>query len=203
MFLKKIDSHIDKALEEMGLESPISIQKPIVSSIKSGADTAVLSDAKTGKSTALAIACIQKLKSALNDVPRALILVKDKASADNLKEIFDTIGKNTNLRVFTVYEGPQLQKLKDQIYFGSDVVIGTPKRMAELYKNNGLNLNDLQIFALDDAPEIFFKQESVNAIDMLSEIKENAQRIVIAESINDKTKRFIERSMPRVKLVKA
>ncbi len=202
MFIKKIDTHIDQALSDMGIECPMSVQKQSISSIKSGADSLIISEEKTGKSTALAIACIQKLKAALNDVPRALILVKDKSSADNLQAIFNTVGKNTNLRVFTVYPGPQLQKLKDQIYFGSDVVIGTPKRMAELYKNSGLNLNDLQLFIVDDAEETF-KQENINAIDMLSEIKENAQRIVIGNTLNKQTERFVEHFMPRVQFTKA
>jgi superfamily II DNA/RNA helicase len=192
MFHKKIDEHINQALADIQIEKPQFIQKKIVSTIKSGVDACFLSNEKTGKSTALAVAMIQKLEAALNDVPRAIIVVPDKEKADQLKDMFDLIGKHTNLRVFTVYPGPKLQVLKDQIYFGSDIIIGTPKRLGELYSNNGLNLNDLQYFIVDDASECM-KTENFNALDRLFEIMPNVQHAALSHTYNENLERYIEK----------
>ncbi len=201
MFHKKIEAHLNETLDSIGFNNPIGLQKKIVSSIKSGMDTIVVSEAKSGKSTALVVGIIQKLKAALNDVPRALIIVPDKERAEALKEQFDLIGQATDLRSFTVYQGPNIQKLKDQIYWGSDIIIGTAKRLGELYSNNGLNLNDLQIIVVDDAQESL-KTELTAPIDRLFDIMPKAQHIILSEIYNDRLERYEDKYFSASNLLK-
>jgi superfamily II DNA/RNA helicase len=163
-------------------------------------DTVLISDLDSGKSTALVIGVIQNLKAALNDVPRAIIVVPDKDKAEVLKERFDEIGKGTNLRTFTVYEGPKLQKIKDEIYLGSDIIIGTIRRLSELYSNNGLNLNDLEMFIIEDAHDSL-KAEHIAHLDRMFDIIPDAQHIVLSETISDRLLRFIEKYFSKVNLL--
>ena len=200
MFHKKIDQHIDQALKEQGIDSPMSLQKKIISNIKSGNDCIFISGEKTGKTTALVVAIVQMLKSALNDVPRALVVVQDKDKAEEMKLMFDEIGKNTDLRVHCVYPGPNILKLRDQVYYGSDVVIGTAKRLNELYSYSGLNLNDLQMIIVDDA-NLTIKIELVGQIDRLTEIIPSAQKIIAAPKMNERVERFAEFHMPKPQLI--
>lgn len=201
MFLKKLDQHIEESLQKKGFESPIGHQKSTISAMKSGADVLLISPEKSGKTTAIVIGLVQKLKAALNDVPRALILVADRDKAENMKLMFEEIGEQTNLRVFCVYPKPALQKLKDAIYYGSDVVIGTVKRLNELYSNNGLNLNDLQYLIVDDTHETM-KAEMIAQVDRLARVVPHAQIMVSTSSSNERIKRFAEAYMPRLTIIK-
>ncbi len=200
VFIKKIPEYINQSISKLGIEKPIFCQKKSISSIKSGADTLIVSEAKSGKSTAMAIALTQKLEAALNDVPRALVVVPDKESADALYEQWQKIAEQTNLRMFCVYRGPNLQKLKDQIYFGSDIVIGTARQLNELYSNNGLNLNDLKYFVIDDA-DTCFMNETADSFDRLADIVPKAQRIIICQNQTGKVDRFIERHTFRTQII--
>ena len=201
MFHKKIDQHINEALSELGIEKPISVQKKAISSIKSGIDSLIISGEKSGKTTALVVALVQILKSALNDVPRAMVIVDTKEDADQMKQMFDEIGKGTNLRVHCVYPGPNLLKIRDKVYFGTDIVIGTVKRLNELYSNSGLNLNDLQIIVFDNA-DTTFKIELHAQIDRLTEIMPNVQKVIFARTINEKIDRYTNKYMARPNLIK-
>ncbi|MBN2667718.1 MAG: DEAD/DEAH box helicase [Bacteroidales bacterium] len=200
MLHKKLHSEINKYFEEHQFDNPIFVQKPAVSSFKSGADTLVESPEGSGKTTALASVLIHQLGAALNDVPRALILTYNKEQADKLKDLLDEIGRFTNLRNFVVYPGPNLQKLKDSIYFGSDIVIGTPKRLNELYSNNGLNFNDLKYFIIDDANETI-RPETLSLIDRLAGIKTESQKMLMCHTLNDNILRFADMHMPLLKLI--
>jgi len=202
VFHKKIDQHINKALIEIGIAKPIAVQKKAISSIKSGKDSIIVSPKETGKTTTLVVALVQILKAALNDVPRAMVIVETKEDADKMKILFDEIGKETNLRVHCVYPGPNLLKIRDKVYYGTDVVIGTVKRLNELYSNSGLNLNDLQIILIDNA-DTTIKIELHSQIDRLTDIMPNIQKIIFCNSINDKVKRYADKYMARPNIIKA
>ena len=189
MFHKKLNKNINKALELKGIESPIFIQKKTISAIKSGQDAIILSDKKSGKTTAMVVSLIQMLSYAKNDVPRAMIIVATKERADELELLFKELGKGTDLRVNCVYPGPALDKVRDKVYFGTDIVVGTVKRINELYSNSGLNLNDLHMYIIDDAYEIM-KAEMISPIDRLADIRPNSQRIILTDTINDTINRF-------------
>lgn len=201
MFHKKLNKNINKALEENGIEAPISIQKKTISAIKSGQDTIIVSAEKTGKTTSMVVSLIQMLNYAQNDVPRAMIIVPDKDRADKLEETFNLLGKGTDLRVNCVYPGPGLEKVRDKVYFGTDIVVGTLKRMNELYSNSGLNLNDLTMYIIDDALECM-KPEWMTLIDRLADIRPNSQRIIFTESMNSTMERFAEVRMKNLNIIK-
>lgn len=202
MFHKKIDQHINEALVEIGIATPIAVQKKAISSVKSGIDSIIVSPKETGKTTALVVALVQILKTQLNDVPRAMVIVESKEEADKMKLLFDEIGKNTDLRVHCVYPGPNLLKVRDKVYYGTDVVIGTVKRLNELYSNSGLNLNDLQIILVDNA-DTTIKVELFAQIDRLTEIMPNIQKILFTKQITDRITRYADKYMARPNIIKA
>ena len=89
------------------------------------------------KSTALVISVIQQLKHAVEEAPRAVILVPTKEKAFELEEQFQRFAKKTDLRTFVVFDKGILQYQKDMIYEGLDILIGTPLRIDELLSDNG------------------------------------------------------------------
>ena len=194
MFLKKLDQHLLDAIHETGFVAPTPVQKSCIPKIKSGVDLVVRADGDSGKTNAIVISVIQQLKSEFEDVPRALIIVSDKVSAFQMKQQFDLLGKNSNLRVFCAVEGGNLHDLRDQIYAGSDVVIGTAKRLNELYAFSGINLNNLKMFIVDDA-ELIMKDQILSEINRLAPYIPKSQRLVFCNRLTKQMDKFFEESM--------
>ena len=171
MFFKKILPQLDKNLESKNITEPNEFQKKVTPKIKAGHNLNILADKGAGKTTVILINIINKLRYAQGDNPRAIIFVKDKTEALELEEQFNELAKRTDLRVYPIFEEQQIEKQKDAIYLGIDVVIGTPKRLAKLYYLNGLNLRELQMFVIANA-------------DSLEASAQHSDIIRISESIN-------------------
>ena len=152
MSFKKLIPPLKEALTKFGFEDPTSFQKLVIPKIKGGANLIGIAPDGFGKTTTLIISTIQKLNgSAYQDVPRALIFVKDKDAAISLEEEFNKFIKNTDLRIFSAYEEGSINFQKDSIYPGVDIVIATPKRLNKIYFQNGINLTRLQLLIVEDS----------------------------------------------------
>lgn len=194
MFVKKLNTALSSALAETGITEPTEVQKEAIPRIKSGSDLVCVAPLLAGKTTCLVIGIIQRLTEALNDVPRALYIVDTKERALEVKEIFDTLGKHTNLRVVCSDVDRKIEDQRDKIYKGCDVVVGTAKRLNELYSFSGLNLNDLKVFVVDDA-EIVMRQIITSQIDRLAGSIPKCQQIIMANTFTDRIERYIDMFM--------
>jgi len=194
MFLKKLDPQLLEALENFGFEVPTKVQKTCISKIKSGVDLFVKAPEKTGKTSSIVISIIQQLKAEFEDVPRALIVVADRERAIALKEQFETLGQNTSLRVFSEGDAGNLHDLRDKVYAGSDVVIGTAKKLNELYAFSGINLNNLKMFIVDDA-ELVMREQILSEINRFSDYLPKSQRIVFSKTITNRMDDYMKKYM--------
>jgi len=194
MFQKKLDKILSQALTDAGFITPTPLQLKSIPRIKSGSDLVCVAPQGSGKTMAIVIGVIQQLKRAVADVPRALIVVRDVEAAQVMQEQFDQLTEDMDLRVHNAMDGRRLDDIRDRIYFGSDVVIGTAKRFNELYSMSGLNLNDLKMFVVDDADKVM-KMEVLSQIDRLSRSIPKSQHIVFAKIMTDRIERYAESFM--------
>lgn len=190
MSFKKLLPVTKNTLEQLQMESPTPFQKQLIPKIKSGKDLIAVGKESTGKTTTLIINTIQKLNGeAFGDVPRALIFVKDKESALKLEEQFNIFTQHTNLRIFCAYDEGNINHQKETIYFGMDIVIGTPKRLSKIYFQNGINLADLQLFIIEDA-EFLEGQSHHTEIHRIYESLNKCQTIVFSNNYGSKIEKI-------------
>ena len=194
MFTEKLDISLLESLEENGLTESTELQHLCIPKIKSGRDLVCIAGDDTGKTTTIVISVFQKLKASLDDNPRAIIVVPDSDSANKIKEEFIRLGEYTDLRVYTACEDGKLNDQKDKIYMGSDVVIGTAKRLNQIYSLYGLNLSGVKLFAIDDA-DLVIKSINYSQIDRLAESLPKAQKVVFSSGLNDWIARFADEFM--------
>jgi ATP-dependent RNA helicase RhlE len=156
MKLKKLIPELAEGIINAGFDvKPKEIQSTCIPKIKSGADLLVIAPEDSGKSTAIVIGIIQQLKKAVEEAPRAVVMVSSKDKAFEMEEQFKLLGAKTNLRTFVVFDQGIIQYQKDMIYEGLDVLIGTPIRINELLSVTGIPTTKLMILAVDDAETIF------------------------------------------------
>jgi superfamily II DNA/RNA helicase len=152
MKLKKLLPKLVSGIIDAGFEQELrEIQSLSIPKIKSGADVLMISPEGSGKSTAISISTIQKLKQPFEEAPRAIIITSTKEKAFELEEQIQLLGKQTQLRTFVAFDKGILQYQKDMIYEGLDILICTPKRLTELVNVNGVPLTKVNLVVLDDA----------------------------------------------------
>lgn len=202
MSFKKLHPLLKESLENTGFETSNPFQKKVLPTLKGGADAYVIAPKGSGKTTALIIATIHKLKAeAFEDSPRALVIVKNKQDALNLKSEFERFTNTTDLRVYALYDEYDIEKQKEEVYYGQDIVIATPSRLSKLYFLNGIHLGEIQLFAIEDA-DYLGRQNAYNHILRLSESIDKCQFIITADAMNSKIQNYQNAFMSNAHLVK-
>ncbi len=195
MKLKKLIPELASEIVNNGLDKePKLVQSEAIPKIKSGSDMFIVAPEGSGKTTAIVISVIQKLKSAFEEAPRAVIMVETKEKAFEMEELFKKLAKQTDLRSFVVFDQGIIQYQKDMIYEGLDVVIGTPRRLGELLSITGIPMTKVNTFIVDDA-ECLAPHSHHPIIYRIADAAEKAQFLIFANRWSDKFEKMEERMM--------
>lgn len=201
MSFKKLIDPLKDNLKAKGIEQPSPLQTKILSKIKGGTNLFVIAPTGSGKTTSIIISVINKLKNEFENAPRALIFVKDKQAALELAEIFNIYKRGTDLRVYCAYEEHNLELQREELYLGSDIVIATPKRLNRIFYLNGINLNKLQMFIVEDA-DFLFRNSNFAEVTRTPESIGRCQYLVFSDKFDARFERWQESFMHQSQIVK-
>lgn len=194
LFKEKLNKQLATVLHENGVVEPKLIQQKTLARINGGSDLIGIGPDGSGKSTVIIISIIQKLREAFEDAPRAVVLCGDATKADVLYQDFVKLSRHTDLRIRVAHEVGKIDKQGEEIYMGSDVVIGTPKRLFDLYLKQNLNLNQLKMFVIDDA-ELMVKYQYQSQIDRMIQSLPRCQRLVFTNDYNSKVETLFSKML--------
>lgn len=202
MPFKKLIEPLKNTFEHIGFSEPLPLQKSILSKIKSGSSLFVIAPKDAGKTTSIVISVLQKLKTAFEDAPRALIFVKDKQAALDLELEFNRLKKGTDLRIYCAYEEHSIETQRDEIYIGTDIVIATPKRLNKIFYLNGINLNKLQMCIVEDAA-FLFGNSGFAEVTRTPESIGKCQYLVFSDKFDARFERWQDSFMYNAQVIKA
>jgi superfamily II DNA/RNA helicase len=142
------------------------------------------------------ISLLQKINEACEGSPRAIVVCSSDDKAHELHAIVEKICRPLDLTVDLAHDrGNKLQQRND-IFDGTEIIVGTPKRLYELYIQNGYNVSKLKLFVLDDALELF-KGGYRTQISRISESLPKCQYILSSVSFSDsRINDFLDRFVP-------
>lgn len=146
---------IQKALNELGYETPTPIQQQAIPPVLQGKDVLGCAQTGTGKTAAFAIPILQLLEAQKSQDQRksikALIVTPTRELAIQIEESFSDYGQFLPLKHAVIFGGvkqtPQVGKLRN----GIDILVATPGRLLDLVNQKIISLRDIQIFVLDEA----------------------------------------------------
>jgi len=198
MSFKKLHPIIKNVLEEKGITAYVPFQKQIIPHIKGGKSTYGIGPKNSGKTTALIMGVLQKLKCEAiedEDSPRAIIVVKDKQTVWDLAERFEEFTKHNNLRVYKAYDEFDLEKQREEVYHGVDILIVTPRRLNKLYYQNSLHMGEMELFCVYDA-EFLNRNDYHNDVLRMSEsVSNKCKFIILSETYTKKIANYEEQFM--------
>ncbi|MFV0554609.1 MAG: DEAD/DEAH box helicase [Mangrovibacterium sp.] len=200
MKLKKLTPELASAIVDAEYDNFTELEELAIPKIRSGADLFIIAPKGAGKTTALVVSIIQQLKEAVEEAPRAMVVVNSKEEAYAMEELFKLLGKHTDLRTFVVFDKGILQYQKDMIYEGLDVLIGTPRRIDELMSSTGIPLVKMRIVAFDDA-DLMLTQQQQATIYRLAYGLPKTQMILTAEEWSERFEELEERALKNPQVV--
>jgi len=150
-----------KATDELGFDRCTEIQGLSLPIIANGQDIAAQAQTGTGKTAAFLLGAFARMidnddgGERDNNQPRMLVIAPTRELAIQIAKDAESLGKYTDLRTAVVYGGIDYEKQRKQLSTGVDVLIGTPGRLIDYFKQKAFNLKKLEIVVLDEADRMF------------------------------------------------
>jgi ATP-dependent RNA helicase RhlB len=156
-----LDLSILQGLADAGFSYCTPIQAATLPIALAGQDVAGQAQTGTGKTAAFLLVILERLlasqptPSAEQSQPRALIVAPTRELAVQIHNDTLLLARHTGFRVGLVFGGTGYQQQRDDLAAGVDILIGTPGRLIDYYKQHVYSLNRVEVVVLDEADRMF------------------------------------------------
>lgn len=143
-----------KALDDVGYETPTSIQSLIIPHVLAGKDVVGQAQTGTGKTAAFALPLLSRIDLKKKN-PQVLVITPTRELAIQVAESFKGYSvRMKDFHVLPIYGGQSYEIQLRQLKRGLHVVVGTPGRLMDHMKRGTLDLSELTCLVLDEADEM-------------------------------------------------
>ncbi|HUP91272.1 MAG TPA: DEAD/DEAH box helicase [Solimonas sp.] len=152
---------LQTGLARLGYDRCTPIQAQTLPFALAGQDIAGQAQTGTGKTAAFLLATMQRLLTrprkagADPNQPRAFMLAPTRELAIQILKDAQKIGADTGLRMTVCYGGAGYESQRADLAAGLDIIIGTPGRLIDFYKQHAYNLTQIEVVVLDEADRMF------------------------------------------------
>ena len=158
-------------LNEEGITDPTDVQEKSIPLIFAGNDVMVESETGSGKTLAFGLPMMKKVSG---NKTQALILCPTRELAKQVNKEFEKFG-GENTETVVIYGGvsydPQIEGAKT-----ANIIVGTPGRVLDLFKQGKIEADQLKYFVLDEADKMMdmgFQDELENIMSFLPDEKQH------------------------------
>ena len=151
---------LQRGIAEAGFAHCTPIQSKALPLALDGHDVAGQAQTGTGKTAAYLIALFHRLdtqpvRQGNHNDPRALVLAPTRELAVQIHADATALGKHLPYKLGLVFGGTDYDKQRNELAAGVDVLIGTPGRIIDYFKQHVFGLRRVQVLVLDEADRMF------------------------------------------------
>lgn len=147
-----------KGLQDAGLEYCTPIQEMTLPLTLDGKDVSGQAQTGTGKTISFLLALFSRLMKTPAEGKvrlRALVIAPTRELAYQIYADATMLNKHLDFKIGLAYGGKDYQLQREIIEAGIDVLIGTPGRIIDYYKQKVFSLDDIEVMVLDEADRMF------------------------------------------------
>jgi len=135
----------------MGLETPTPVQREVIPLALTGGDLIATAETGSGKTAAFLLPLIQRLQEGRNHHTRALILSPTREIAAQTAEQSVALTYGTTLRTVPVYGGIGMERQRQALNAGCEIVVATPGRLLDHSRRGAARLGSVEVLVVDEA----------------------------------------------------
>jgi ATP-dependent RNA helicase RhlE len=172
-----------RAVSAAGYTQPTPIQAQAIPPVLEGRDLLGSAQTGTGKTAAFALPVLHRMASRAvpaNRPIRVLVLSPTRELAAQIGESFREYGKFVRCRHTVIFggvgQGPQTRDLER----GVDIVVATPGRLCDLMDQGYVELDDVEVFILDEADRMLDMGFLPDLKKVIAELPEKRQTLLFS-----------------------
>src|SRR5262249_30390733 len=124
-----------------------------------GRDVAGQAQTGTGKTAAFLITIFTRLlahpRAGRPAAPRALVIAPTRELVVQIANDARLLGRETSFAVHAVFGGVDYRKQREDVRAGVDLLIGTPGRLIDYFRQRVFDLRNVEILVVDEADRMF------------------------------------------------
>lgn len=143
-----------KAVAEQGYDTPSPIQEQAIPEVLKGHDIMAAAQTGTGKTASFTLPLLELLSQGPRpqaNQARALVLTPTRELAAQVGESVSLYGKYHPVRSAIVFGGVKINPQMMALRKGVDVLVATPGRLLDLFSQNAIKFDQLEVLVLDEA----------------------------------------------------
>jgi len=180
------------ALDDLGYETPTTIQEASFNVMMSGSDTIGIAQTGTGKTLAYLLPCLNMWKFSKEPHPQILIIVPTRELVTQIASEIEKLTTYMNVAVGGVYGGTNMNTQIAMVLQGLDIVVGTPGRILDLATNGSLQLKKITKLVVDEVDETLslgFRHQLLRIFDFLPAKHQN---MVFSATLSEEVSTFLD-----------
>ena len=150
-----------EGIDQLGFQSCTPIQRETLPLTLAGRDVAGQAQTGTGKTAAFLIALFTRLLTkpaqpeSKRSSPRAIVIAPTRELVVQIYEEAKAIGGAAGFSFLAVYGGIDYEKQRTELSEGTDILIGTPGRLIDYFKQKIYDLRRVDVLVIDEADRMF------------------------------------------------
>lgn len=188
----KISKQLQFAIDDLGFANPTPIQSQSFSVIQSGNDMMGIAQTGTGKTFAYMLPLLQGLPFSNQLHPRVLVMVPTRELVVQVVEEIEKFAKYMDVRVLGVYGGVNINRQKEAVQQGADIIVATPGRLYDLVLSRALQLKQIKKLVIDEVDvmlDLGFRFQINNIFELLPTKRQN---IMFSATMTDDVNKIIQ-----------
>ncbi|KAF4533745.1 hypothetical protein B566_EDAN005795 [Ephemera danica] len=144
-----------RALDSLGYARTTPVQAQAIPAVLAGRDVMAAAQTGTGKTAGFALPLLHRLSEEAAPVGansvRVLVLVPTRELAEQVHASFCRYGEHLPLRSLAAYGGVSINPQMMALRKGVDLLVATPGRLLDLFRQNAVKFGALRTLVLDEA----------------------------------------------------
>jgi ATP-dependent RNA helicase DeaD len=197
-----LNEEIQKAITEMGFETPTPIQEQSIPVMLAGHDMIGQAQTGTGKTAAFGLPILEKINPRERKV-QALILCPTRELCVQIAEEMEKMAAYMpGVKILSIYGGDsytrQIRGLKD----GVQIVAGTPGRIMDHLRRGTLDISNLKIAVMDEADEMLNMGFREDMETILQDTPANKQTVMFSATMSKPIQEISQRFLKKPQIIK-
>lgn len=153
-----LPENVLQGITDANFDSLTPVQEESIPLALLGKDVAAQAQTGTGKTAAFLISLFCKLLSSgksTSSNPRALVMAPTRELVVQICADAELLGKHTGIKVQPIFGGVDYEKQRQALRDGVDIIVATPGRLIDYFKQRVFSMNRVEALVIDEADRMF------------------------------------------------